>query len=85
MGVCSSSLLALPAGNASRVRVDLVDVPQSRFDGPRGAVIETFKRPVNGHARVTVQELQRFLLGELAELRIAANRVAEPADSPEPT
>lgn len=85
VGVCSSSLLALPAGNAHRVRVDLVDVPQSRFDGPRGAVIETLKRPINGQARITVQQLQHFLLGQLAELRVATHQVTEPVYLPEPT
>lgn len=75
VGVCSSSLLALAAGNADQVRVDVVCPPAQQFDGRMGDAVCHLKRPTAGRVDVRVDDLQRLLLRELAELQVPAQLV----------
>jgi hypothetical protein len=75
--VCSTSLLLVAASNVGRTSVDLVCIEESCFDGPRGSILENFKRPINGLDSLTVGDTQKFLLSRFRRLGITCNLVAQ--------
>lgn len=76
-GVCSSSLLALAVGNAGRVQVHMVCLHARHLDGARGHNVFMPKRPAGGMAMVSVDDLQQFLLQELAACHVQVRQVEQ--------
>ncbi len=84
VGVCSSSLLALAAGQGGRLQVDMVCLAPLQFDGPRGDSIYELRQPAGGMARVGVEDLQQFLAQELQACQVPVQRVEQDTVATEP-
>jgi hypothetical protein len=77
VGVCSSSMLALAAGLGGRLRVDMVCLTAAQLDGARGDSIYELRQHADGLVRVGVEDLQQFLLQELAACGVQTQRVVQ--------
>lgn len=77
VGVCSSSLLALAAGHAGQLQVDIVCLLPQHLDGRQGDTVYDLRRPSGGVTRVAVADLQAFLLAELAACQVPARQVEQ--------
>lgn len=78
VGVCSSSLLALAAGNAGQVRIELVCLDPAQLDGHQGDAVYTLKRADGEATRITVADLQHFLVQELQQYEVEVRQVQQP-------
>lgn len=65
VGVCSTSLLALAVGNERPVSVDLIQIRVSGFDGRVADIVENLKKPIHGVKKISIGDLQRFLIARL--------------------
>lgn len=78
VGVCSTSLLALAIGNDAPVAVDLIRISLGNFDGRTADIVESLRRPIRGVRKISVDDLQRFLLAKLQARNVPVNLIEQP-------
>ena len=78
VGVCSSSLLVLAIGNEKSVAVDLIQIDIASFDGHKADIVENLKKPIRGVQKISVDDLQRFLIERLHAVSIPLKLIGQP-------
>lgn len=74
IGVCSSSLLALASMNPASIKVELIFLDATVFDGKQADIVYQLRRAIGGRDSVRVADLQEFLLAELAALGVIVSQ-----------
>lgn len=81
VGVCSTSMLALAVGSQGKMKVDVVVLEPSQYDGPVSDEIFTIRQRGQTAVRVCIQQLQDLLFDDLMRSGVPVRRVFDPVTS----